>query len=134
MDLKAIIEWIGHNSGYLLAFGYPYLAAALAVAYVLWLVLGYLRVSQVGLPVVDESAGPVLPLPAAAEGSMARPRGVPYCPTDRLQFPVEARYCPRCEGDLLVDCSNCGTTIRAADESCYRCGTRHPLAAEDDEF
>jgi hypothetical protein len=132
MDLKGIIEWIGHNTGYLLAFGYPWLAAGLAFAYVLWLVLGYLRVSQVGITAERES-GTVLPLPAASQGAMARPRGIPYCPTDHLQFPAEARYCPRCEGDLLVDCSNCGTTIRAADESCYRCGTHHPLAAERDE-
>ena len=28
----------------------------------------------------------------------------------------------------LVSCANCGATIRAADESCYRCGTHATLA------
>jgi hypothetical protein len=29
-----------------------------------------------------------------------------------------------------VSCANCGMTIRAADESCYRCGTRQIVVAE----
>src|SRR5437016_5596698 len=59
---------------------------------------------------------------------MAAPRGAAYCPTDALQFPPTARFCPICEGDLMVDCANCGTTIRAADDSCYHCGTREIFA------
>jgi hypothetical protein len=127
MDLKGILEWIASNTGSTAATLGPYLIAGLVGLYMLWLVVGYLRVSQVGAA-AEQSAQGALPLPAAAEGAMARPRGVPYCPTDRLAFPAGAQYCPRCEGDLLVDCASCGTTIRAADPSCFRCGARDTLA------
>jgi hypothetical protein len=132
MDLKGILEWIASNTGSTVATLAPYLVAGIVGLYLLWLVVGYLRVSQVGIA-AERRTEPALPLPAAAEGAMARPRGVPYCPTDRLQFPSGAQFCPRCEGDLLVDCANCGTTIRAADAACFRCGTREPLAASAGE-
>ena len=63
-------------------------------------------------------------LPRAEGGQLEAPRGVPYCPVDGLQYPPGARFCTQCEADLALSCANCGTTIRAADESCYRCGTR----------
>jgi hypothetical protein len=72
---------------------------------------------------------PVLALPPAGDAqALAAPRGVAYCPTDSLQFPPTARFCPICDGDLMVDCANCGTTIRAADDSCYHCGTHEIFA------
>jgi hypothetical protein len=46
---------------------------------------------------------------------------------DGLQYPPGARFCTQCEADLALSCANCGTTIRAADESCYRCGTRSTM-------
>ncbi len=128
MDVKAWIEWIGNDSGSTLATIFPYILLGLVGLYVLWLVVGYLRVSQVGI----EAAGttqPAVRLQRAPDGVFEPPRGVPYCANDALQFPAEARFCPVCESDLLVDCANCGTTIRAADESCYRCGTRTPITA-----
>jgi hypothetical protein len=127
MDLKGILEWVAANTGSTVATLAPYLIAGLVALYVLWVLVGYLRVSQVGVA-AERTARVALPMPAAAEGAMARPRGVPYCPTDRLQFPAGAQFCPQCEGDLLVDCASCGTTIRAADDHCFRCGTREPLA------
>jgi len=127
MDIKAIIEWIGHDAGSAGATIFPYLLVGLVGLYLLWLVIGYLRVSQVGIG-TEVATQPAMPLPASAEGSFEQPKGVPYCPTDRLAFSAGARVCPRCEGDLLVNCANCGTTIQAADAECYSCGTRQTLA------
>lgn len=128
MDVKAWIEWLGNDSGTTLATIFPYLLLGLAGLYVLWLVLGYLRVSQVGIeaPAGGEQA---VRLQRAPDGVFEAPRGVPYCPADGLQFPPGARFCPVDEADLMVNCANCGTTIRAADERCYRCGTDRPITA-----
>jgi len=90
--------------------------------WLLWLLIGYLRVSQVGL----KDAHPpqqVAALPGG--GSTAEhPRGVPYCAFDGFVYPAGARFCASCERDLLLECTNCGATLSAADASCYRCGTR----------
>ena len=96
--------------------------------YILWLVIGYLRVSQIS---VNEQSvvQPTLRLPRAPDGAIEAPRGVPFCPVDGLQYPPGARFCTQCEADLALSCANCGTTIRAADESCYRCGTRSTMVA-----
>jgi len=128
MDIKGFIEWIGHDSGSAIATIFPYLLLGLVALYLLWLVVGYLRVSQVGVA-AEATSRPAVPLTAVAGGT-GHPRGVPYCPTDELAFPAGARFCPRCEGDLSVDCANCGTTIQASDESCYRCGTRDTLVRD----
>ena len=130
MNIKGFIEWIGHDLGSATATVFPYLLFGLVGLYVLYLVLGYLRVSQVGVA-AERHPEPVLALPPPPAGEahgLAAPRGLAYCPTDRLQFPPTARFCPICEGDLMVDCANCGTTIRAADDSCYHCGTREIFA------
>jgi len=71
---------------------------------------------------------PALQLPRAEDGAIDVPRGVAYCPNNGLRYPAGARFCTQCEADLLVSCANCGATIRAADESCYRCGTHATLA------
>jgi hypothetical protein len=133
MDIKGFIEWIGHDSGSAFATVFPYLLAGAALLYVLLLIVGYLRVSQVGVGAESHSSASPAQLPATAEGAATAPRGVPYCPTDNLLFDAGARICPRCEGDLLVHCANCGTTIQASDESCYHCGTRDTLLRVSDE-
>jgi hypothetical protein len=136
MNIKGFIEWIGHDLGSATATVFPYLLFGLVGLYVLYLLIGYLRVSQVGVE-AERHAEPVLALPPpGGQGethALSAPRGVAYCPTDALQFPSTARFCPVCEADLLVDCANCGTTIRAADESCYHCGTRQIFARPSDE-
>lgn len=134
MNIKGFIEWIGHDLGSATATVFPYLLVGLVGLYVLYLIIGYLRVSQVGID-AERRTEPVLALPASAgeTHALSAPRGVAYCPTDALQFPPTARFCPRCEGDLLVNCANCGTTIRAADDSCYHCGTRQIFAQGSDE-
>jgi double zinc ribbon protein len=119
--LRDIIEWIGNDSAtFVITLG-PFLLAGLVGLYVLWLVIGYLRVSQVGL---RDGQGPqqAVALPSGEEAK-ERPRGVPYCSYDGLQYPPGARYCTKCERDLLLDCTNCGATLSAGDASCYRCGT-----------
>jgi hypothetical protein len=140
MNIKGFIEWIGHDLGSATATVFPYLLFGLVGLYVLYLLIGYLRVSQVGIA-AERHAEPVLALPppkapageATETRALAAPRGVAYCPTDALQFPPTARFCPVCEGDVMVDCANCGTTIRAADGSCYHCGTRQIFALASDE-
>jgi hypothetical protein len=103
---------------------FPLAVVGLVGLYVLWLVVGYLRVSQVG---IDErrSAGTAVRLPDVPTGALPEaPRGVPYCAFDGLQYPSSARFCTNCERDLVLDCANCGATLQAGDASCYRCGTR----------
>jgi hypothetical protein len=138
MNIKGFIEWIGHDAGSATATVFPYILVGIVALYLLALVVGYLRASQVGL--TEESVG-ARPLPAltgstaeaAAPSASGFPRGIPYCPTDNIAYAAGVQFCPRCEGDLLVDCANCGTTIRAADPSCFHCGTRQPLARVSDE-
>jgi|GEM_PF-2842224 hypothetical protein len=126
MDIKGAIEWIAKDSATTLVTIFPYLLLGLLGLYLLWLVVGYLRVSQVGIGPEGGSTGQAVRLQRAPDGVVEAPRGAPYCPVDSLQFPAGARFCPRCEGDLVVDCAQCGTTIRAADPACYRCGAPTP--------
>lgn len=121
--IREFIEWISTDTVNALATLAPYGLLGLAALYVLWLVIGYLRVSQVA---IAEESVPRLaaPLTRVEGGVLEAPRGHPYCPVDGLQYPAGARFCTQCEADLALSCANCGTTIRAADDSCYRCGTR----------
>jgi hypothetical protein len=121
MDLiRDVADWISTGWGDRLGIFFPIVLVGLLGLYLLWLVIGYLRVSQVGI--ADKStAQPAVALPS---GAVDRPRGVPYCAYDQLQYPLGARFCTRCERDLSLDCTNCGATLWAGDASCYRCGTR----------
>src|SRR3977135_3417683 len=114
--IRQAIEFVANNLGGLLAALAPYGFIGLVGLYLLWLVIGYLRVSQVGIQ-ADAATLPALPLPRAPDGAIEAPRGAPYCPNEGLRPPAGARFCTRCEADLLVSCANCGATIRAADES-----------------
>ena len=120
--IRDIGDWIATGWGDRLGFLFPIGVIGLVGLYVLWLVIGYLRVSQVGM---GEGRAPqqVVALPPATDAP-ERPRGVPYCAVDELQFPLGARFCTKCERDLSLDCTNCGATLWAGDASCYRCGTR----------
>jgi hypothetical protein len=122
------IEWIASDSATTVITLGPFLLTGLVGLWILWLVIGYLRASQVGL---TEGQGPrqVVALPEASDEVAEIPRGVPYCDFDRLVYPAGARFCARCERDLSYDCTTCGATLRAADTSCYRCGTRTGTAA-----
>lgn len=120
MDLiRDVADWIATGWGDRLGIFFPLVLVGLLGLYLLWLIIGYMRVSQVGI--ADRAASqPVVALPS---GEAERPRGVPYCPYDELQFPLGARFCTSCERDLSLDCTNCGATLSAGDASCYRCGT-----------
>jgi hypothetical protein len=122
--IRDIIEWVAADTINALATVFPYLVIGLLGLYVLWLLIGYLRVSQVGMAEGHAAQQAVaLPAPPEADALPEAPRGVPYCAVDGLQFPVGARYCTRCERDLSLDCANCGATLAAGEASCYRCGT-----------
>ena len=125
--IRQLIEFAANDLGGLAATLAPYGFLGLLGLYLLWLVIGYLRVSQVGIQ-AEAATLPAVHLPRAADGAIEAPRGVAYCPADGLRYPAGARFCTQCEADLLVGCANCGATIRAADESCYRCGTHATLA------
>lgn len=128
MDLiRTVVNFVASGLGGLAATLAPYAFIGLLGLYLLWLVIGYLRVSQVGID-AEAATLPAVQLPRTSDGAIEAPRGVPYCANDGLRYPAGARFCTRCEADLLISCANCGATIRAADESCYRCGTRATLA------
>ena len=124
--IRDVADWIATGWGDRLAVLFPLASFGLLGLYVLWLVIGYLRVSQVG---IDEGhvPQPVAALPSGADAP-EHPRGVPYCSFDGLQYPAGARFCTSCERDLWLDCTNCGATLSAGDSSCYRCGTRTGVA------
>jgi hypothetical protein len=130
--IVSFIEWVADDSAQVLATLTPYLLIGLSALYVAWLVIGYLRVSQVTID-AESAVQPVLRLPRAPDGAIEAPRGVPYCPVDGLQYPPGARFCTQDESELALSCANCGATIRAADESCYRCGTRATMAVAAEE-
>jgi len=124
MDLlRDLADWATTDWGNRLGLFFPIVVAGILGLYLLWLVIGYLRVSQVGIA-ERRSGEQVAALPRSTEGVLAPPRGLPYCPVDDLQYPAGARFCTVCERDLSLDCTNCGATLRAGDASCYRCGTR----------
>jgi double zinc ribbon protein len=132
MDLiRHAIDFIATGLGGFAATLAPYGFMGLVGLYLLWLVIGYLRVSQVGIQ-AESATLPAVQLPRAQDGAITVPRGVPYCPNDGLRYPAGARFCTQCEADLLASCANCGATIRAADNSCYRCGTHATLVAATD--
>lgn len=129
--IRKAIDFVATGLGGFAATLAPYAFIGLLGLYLLWLVIGYLRVSQVGID-AQSATLPALPLSRASDGALDAPRGVPYCTNDGLRYPPGARFCTQCEADLLVSCANCGATIRAADESCYRCGTHATLATASD--
>ncbi len=122
--IKKFIELLAVDWGDRLGVAFPILLVGLVALYLAWVVLGYLRVSQVAIEAEAAAPRPVLRITGGSDVAVeAPPRGVPYCAYDGLQYPAGARFCTACERDLCYDCMNCGTTLRAADESCYRCGT-----------
>ena len=122
MDLiRDVADWVATGWGDRLGLFFPIALVGLVGLYLLWLVIGYLRVSQVGIARQGRQPAGRSPCPLAPR---ERPRGVPYCAVDELQFPLGARFCTKCERDLSLDCTNCGATLWAGDASCYRCGTR----------
>src|SRR5688572_6618246 len=108
--IRDLIEWVSSEALSAFATVFPYLLFGLVGLYLLWLLVGYLRVSQVAVRDA-RAAQPVIALPPGADAgadALPRPRGVPYCAFDGLQYPPGARFCTQCERDLQIDCTNCG--------------------------
>jgi hypothetical protein len=120
MDLKGLIESLATGWGERLTILVPLALVGALGLYVLWLLIGYLRASQVGIE-AEAVVGEAIPKDAAPP---ALPSGAPYCLVDGLVHPPGAVYCVRCEADLARDCATCGTTIRASDAVCFSCGAR----------
>lgn len=120
--IREAIEWLGNEAGAFIFTMGPYVLVALVAVYVLWLLVGYLRVSQVGL---GEGRGTqaVVSLHLGELRTKQPAPGAPYCAADELQYPVGATYCTACERDLQIRCAGCGATVNASEASCYRCGT-----------
>lgn len=125
--IRDFADWLSTGWGDRLGLFFPLLLVGLVGLYLLWVIIGYLRVSQVGIS-ERRTSGQALPLPSATESPATAPRGVPYCSFDGLQYPVGARFCTSCERDLMIDCVTCGATLSAGDASCYRCGTKTGVA------
>jgi hypothetical protein len=123
--IRDFADWLTTGWGDRLGVLFPLAVTGLLGLYLLWLLIGYLRVSQVGVR-ERHPAQPVVALPPSPDrdGLPAAPRGVPYCAADGLQYPIGARFCASCERDLVLECVTCGATLAAGDASCYRCGTR----------
>ena len=120
MDLiRDALDWIATNFGELLANLWPYMMLGLLGLYLLWLVIGYLRVSQVGI--ADRPPAPAVALPGPSDTG-DRPRGVPYCPVDNLQFPAGARFCTTC-------CSTAPTAARPSRAATSRATGAEPERA-----
>ncbi len=139
--LRDVTNWIAADSLNFLAGIFPLLMLGLLGLYLLWLVIGYLRVSQVGMHEGREARHVVALPPTAPAGepngtdltvaeapALETTAGTPYCPVDRLGYPLGATFCAKCERDLVLDCTNCGATLSATSASCYRCGTPTGIA------
>lgn len=123
-----LIEWVANDAGSALATIFPFAVAGLVLLWAAWLVVGYLRVSQVEATDGTLVAGRAHRLTRAPDGVLEVEQGVPFCEHCGLQYPPGALFCVRCEGDLVLDCANCGSRLRASDDVCMHCGTRETLA------
>lgn len=121
--IKNLIEWIAQDSATALAGFAPLAMLGLLMLYVAWLVIGYLRVSQVGREDELLLAGRAERVPRAPDGVVEVDPGVPYCEHCALRYPAGALFCVRCEGELTVGCTSCGARLRPTDELCLRCHT-----------
>jgi len=76
MDLiRQFIEFLATGLGGLLATLAPFGFIGLVGLYLLWLVIGYLRVSQVGIQ-AEAATLPAIPLPRTPEGVIEAPAGM----------------------------------------------------------
>lgn len=121
MDLKGLIESLATGWAERLTILVPLALVGALGLFVAWLLIGYLRASNVGIE-AEAVGGEVVPPEAA--GTVALPAGAPYCPVDGLVHPPGAAYCVRCEADLARDCQTCGTRVGAGDALCFNCGAR----------
>ena len=85
--IKKFIESLAVDWGDRLGVAFPILLAGVVALYLVWVVLGYLRVSQVAIEADAAAPRPVLRIAGDSEAAVeAPPRGVPYCAYDGLQL------------------------------------------------
>ena len=126
--ITKLIEWLANDWGDRLVNLFPYCSLGLAALYLAMVVLGYLRVSQVAIEA--EARDEAVPPPRCRRRrSRVSSAWHPVLPGRRPPVPGRRALLRQDESELLVACANCGATIRAADETCYRCGTRATLAS-----
>ena len=89
--IRDLIEWAADDIAGVVATLLPFLLLGLAGLYILWLIIGYLRVSQIS---VNEQSvvQPTLRLPRAPDGAIEAPRGVPFCPVRRAAVPARGPF------------------------------------------
>lgn len=120
MDLNELLTTLTTGWGDRLAILIPMALLGLVGLYVAYLVMGYLKSSQVGLEaeaVVGEASLPT-------SGTLPGTSNAPYCPVDGLQHPPGSVFCVRCEADLVRACVDCGTVNSAASSACLSCGAQ----------
>ena len=127
--IKGLIEWVANDAATALAGLFPLLVVGLLMLYLAWIVIGYLRVSQVGREAELLLAGHAERVPRAPDGVLEVEPGIPYREFCGLRYPAGALFCVRCEGELTVGCTNCGARVRPTDDLCLRCGTPQRAAA-----
>ena len=127
--ILGLIEWVANDAGSAVATIFPYALVGLVLLYGAWVVVGYMRVSQIGREEEIQLAGQAARVARAPDGVLEVEPGVPYCDHCALRYPPGAVFCLRCEGDLSVDCTTCGARLRASDEVCARCGTRRGVSS-----
>ncbi len=121
--IKGLIEWVAQDAGAAAATLFPFALVGIMLLYVAWLVVGYLRVSQVGREEELLLSGRAERVERAPDGVVEVEPGIPYCENCALRYPPGALFCVRCEGELTVGCTNCGARLRPSDEICLRCHT-----------
>ena len=133
--IRDLIEWAADDIAGVVATLLPFLLLGLAGLYILWLIIGYLRVSQIS---VNEQSvvQPTLRLPRAPDGAIEAPRGVPFCPVDGLQYPPGARFCTQCEADLALELRELrhhhprrGRVVLPLRDALHHGGVTRPLSA-----
>ena len=126
--IVGLIEWAAADAGSVAATIFPFAMAGIVLLWAAWLVIGYIRVSQVDVADGTLVAGHAERVARAPDGVLEVDRGVPFCDHCGLRYPAGALFCARCEADLSLSCANCGARLRASDDVCLRCGTRDTLA------
>ncbi len=121
--IKGFIEWIAEDAASSLAGYFPLALLGLLMLYAAWIVVGYLRVSQVGREEELLATGRAERVARAPDGVVEVEPGIPYCENCALRYPPGALFCVRCEGELTVGCTNCGARLRPTDDICLRCHT-----------
>ena len=127
--IRQLIEWIADDSAGFVATVLPYGLLGLAALYVAWLVIGYLRVSQVGI-----NAESVVQPTSACHAPGRRDRGGardPLLPGGWPAVPARRPVLHPLRGGPGGELRELRLHHPRRGESCYRCGTRTFMATTE---